>query len=70
MEKRESSYTLENSVEIPLKIANKQHFKKQRQLTKVHIVKAMVFPVVMYGHESWNIKKAQSHRIDAFELWC
>ena len=38
--------------------------------TKVHIVKAMVFPVVMYGCESWNIKKAQSRRIDVFELWC
>ena len=37
--------------------------------TKVHIVKAMVFPVVMYGYESWTIKKAE-HRIDAFELWC
>ena len=39
-------------------------------LTKVHIVKAMVFPVVMYGCESWTIKKAESQRIDAFELWC
>ena len=38
--------------------------------TKVHIVKAMVFPVVMYGCESWNIKKAECWRIDAFELWC
>ena len=38
--------------------------------TKVHIVKAMVFPVVMYGCESWTIKKAERWRIDAFELWC
>ena len=38
--------------------------------TKVRIVKAMVFPVVMYGCESWTIKKAESRRIDAFELWC
>ena len=38
--------------------------------TKVHLVKAMVFPVVMYGCESWTIKKAESQRIDAFELWC
>ena len=38
--------------------------------TKVHLVKAMVFPVVMYGCESWNIKKAEHQRIDAFELWC
>ena len=37
---------------------------------KVHLVKAMVFPVVMYGCESWTIKKAQHRRIDAFELWC
>ena len=38
--------------------------------TKVHQVKAMVFPVVMYGCESWTIKKAEHQRIDAFELWC
>ena len=38
--------------------------------TKVHLVKAMVFPVVMYGCESWTIKKAEPRRIDAFELWC
>ena len=38
--------------------------------TKVHIVKAMVFPVVMYGCESWIIKKAEHRRIEAFELWC
>ena len=39
-------------------------------LTKVHLVKAMVFPVVMYGCENWTIKKAERRRIDAFELWC
>ena len=38
--------------------------------TKVHLVKAMVFPVVMYGCESWTIRKAERQRIDAFELWC
>ena len=38
--------------------------------TKVHLVKAMVFPVVMYGCESWTIKKDEHQRIDAFELWC
>ena len=38
--------------------------------TKVHLVKAMVFPVVMYGCESWTIKKVEGQRIDAFELWC
>ena len=39
-------------------------------LTKVRLVKAMVFPVVMYGCKSWTIKKAESQRTDAFELWC
>ena len=38
--------------------------------TKVHLVKAMVFPIVMYGYESWTIKKAEHRTIDAFELWC
>ena len=38
--------------------------------TKVHLVKAMVFPVIMYGCESWTVKKAERRRIDAFELWC
>ena len=38
--------------------------------TKVHLVKAMVFPVVMYGCENWTVKKAERRRIDAFELWC
>ena len=48
----------------------KQHIKKQLTLsTKVHLVKAMVFPVVTYGSESWIIKKAECQRIDAFELW-
>ena len=37
---------------------------------KIHLVKAMVFPVVMYGCESWTVKKAERRRIDAFELWC
>ena len=39
-------------------------------LTKAHLVKAVVFPVVMYGCESWTIKKAECRRVDAFELWC
>ena len=49
----------------------RQHIKKQRHYlsTKVHLVKAMVFPVVMYGWEGWTIKKAECWRIDAFELW-
>ena len=52
----------------------RQHIKKQRHyitlLTKVRLVKVMVFPVVMYGCESWTIKNAEHWRIDAFELWC
>ena len=46
---------------------------KSRDITlpkKVHLVKAMVFPVVMYGCQSWTVKKAERRRIDAFELWC
>ena len=51
---------------------SKQHIKKQRHYfaNKVHLVKAMVFPVVMYGCESWTGKKAEHQRIDAFQLWC
>ena len=46
-------------------------FKSQLTLpTKVHLVKAMVFPVVMYGCESWTVKKAEHQIIDVFELWC
>ena len=50
----------------------RQHIKKQRHyfVNKVLLVKAMAFPVVMYGCESWTIKKAECQRIDAFELWC
>ena len=50
----------------------RQHIKKQRHyfVTKVHLVKAMIFPVVMYGCGSWTIKKAECQRIDVFELWC
>ena len=50
----------------------RQHIRKQRHYfaTKVCLVKAMVFPLVMYGCESWTIKKAERRRIDAFELWC
>ena len=47
----------------------RQHIKKQRHYF-VHLVKAMLFPEVMYGCESWTIKKADHQRIDAFELWC
>ena len=50
----------------------RQHIKSRdiTLSTKVHLVKAMVFQVVMYGCESWTIKKAEHQRIDAFELWC
>ena len=50
----------------------RQHIKKQRHYlpTKICLVKAMVFPVVMYRCESWTIRKAEHRRIDAFELWC
>ena len=52
---------------------NQDSILKSRDITlptKVHLVRAMVFPVVMYGCESWTIKKVESRRIDAFELWC
>ena len=54
-------------------MTNPDNMLKNRDITlptKVHIVKAMIFPVVMYGYESWTIKKAECQRIDAFELWC
>ena len=54
-------------------MTNPDRILKSRDITlptKVHLVKAMVFPVVMYGYESWTRKKAEHQRIDAFELWC
>ena len=54
-------------------MTNLESILKRRDITlstKVHLVKAMVFPVVMYGCECWTIKKAEHRRIDAFELWC
>ena len=48
----------------------KQHIEKQRHCFANNIVKAMVFPVVLYDCESWTVKKAERRRIDAFELWC
>jgi len=54
-------------------MTNLDSILKSRDITlpiKVHLVKAMVFPVVMYGCESWTVKKAEHCRIDAFELWC
>ena len=65
--KLKDAYASELSYDQP-----KQHVKKRdiTFITKVHLVKAMVFPVVMYGCESWTVKKAEWWRIDAFELWC
>ena len=54
-------------------MTNLENILKSRDITlaiKVHIVKAMDFPVLVYGYESWTIKKAERQRIDAFELWC
>ena len=54
-------------------MTNRDSILKSRDITlptKVHLVKAMVIPVVMYGCESWTVKKAECRRIDAFELWC
>ena len=54
-------------------VTNLDSILKSRDITlptKVHLVKGMVFPVVMYGYESWTVKKAEHQRIDAFELWC
>ena len=54
-------------------MANLDTILKSRDITlptQVHLVKAMVFPIVMFGCESWAIKKAENRRIDAFELWC
>ena len=54
-------------------ITNQDSILRSRDITlptKIHLVKALVFPVVMYGCESWTIKKAESRRIDAFEMWC
>ena len=51
-------------------MTNPDNILKSTLPTKVHLVKAMVFPVVMYGCESWTVRKAERRRIDAFELWC
>ena len=62
-----------SGVPLPSLITNLDIILKSRDitlLTKVRLVKAMAYPVVIYGHESWTIKKAGHQRIDAFELWC
>ena len=68
------SYELERRLLLGRKVmTNLDSILKSRDITlstKVHLVKAMVFPVVMYGCENWTVKKAERQRIDAFELWC
>ena len=62
-----------SGVPLPSPMTNLSSILKSRDITlstKVRLVKAMVFPVVMYGRESWTVKKAEHRRIDAFELWC
>ena len=66
--KLKDAYSLEKKV-----MTNIDKIFRSRDITlptKVHLVKAIFFPVVIYGHESWTIKKAEHQRIDAFELWC
>ena len=68
------SYEIKRSLLLGRKVmTNLDSIFKSRDITsstKVHLVKAMVFPVVMYGCESWTVKKAERRKIDAFELWC
>ena len=70
----DSSHEIKRCLLLGRKVTtNLDSILKSRDITlstKVHLVKAMVFPVVMYGCESWSIKKAECRRIDAFELWC
>ena len=65
--KLKDTFSLDESYDQP-----RQHIKKQRHYfaNKIHLIKAMVFPVVMYGCDSWTIKKPERQRIVAFELWC
>ena len=65
----QNQYSIVKQNKVKIKIKK----KKSRDIalpTKVRLVKAMVFPVVLYGCESWTVKKAERRRIDAFELWC
>ena len=71
--KLKDAYSLEERSIERLSMTNLYSILKSRDITlptKVHLVKAMVFPVVMYGCESWTVNKAERRRIDAFELWC
>ena len=71
---RDCSHEIKRRLLLGRKVmTNLDSILKSRDITlptKVHLVKAMVFPVVMYGCESWTVKKAEHQRIDAFELWC
>ena len=62
-----TGFSIVNKAEVDVSLELRQFFDAP---TDVNIVKAMVLPVVMYGCESWIVKKAESRRIDAFELWC
>ena len=67
------SHEIKRHLLLGSKVTNLDSIFKSRDITspkKIHLVKAMVFPVVMYGCESWTVKKAECQRIDGFELWC
>ena len=64
------SWTTRRSNQSILKEINSEYSLEGQMPTKIHIIKVMVFPIVMYGCESWTIKKAEHCRIDVFELWC
>ena len=70
----DSSHEIKRRLLLGRKVMNNLHsILKSRDITlptKVHLVKAMVFPVVMYGCESWTVRKAECQKMDAFELWC
>ena len=72
--KGDCSHEVERRLLLGRKVlTNLESILKSRDITlptKIHLVKAMVFPVVMYGCKSWTVKKAEHQRIDAFELWC
>ena len=65
--KLKDAYSLE---EVMTKLDNIFKSRDITLPTKFHLVKAMIFPVLMYGYKSWTMKKAEAQRIDAFELWC
>ena len=64
------SHEIKRCLLLGRKVMTNKAYLKVETLTKVRLVKAMVFPVVMYGFESWTVKKAECRRIGAFELWC